>query len=72
MTLTRRDYLKAQAAATAAATAGVTLQAGATQLPTGMDAKVKWSKAACRFCGTGCSVMVGVKEGRIVATHGDQ
>ncbi|SNT01666.1 MULTISPECIES: nitrate reductase catalytic subunit NapA [unclassified Azospirillum] len=72
MTLTRRDYLKAQAAATAAATAGVTLQAGATQLPTGMDAKVKWSKAACRFCGTGCGVMVGVKEGRIVATHGDQ
>ncbi|MQP67840.1 nitrate reductase catalytic subunit NapA [Niveispirillum sp. SYP-B3756] len=72
MTLTRRDYLKAQAAATAAATAGVTLQAGAAQLPTGMDAKVKWSKAACRFCGTGCGVMVGVKEGRIVATHGDQ
>ncbi|MGQ3048755.1 MAG: nitrate reductase catalytic subunit NapA [Niveispirillum sp.] len=72
MTLTRRDYLKAQAAATAAATAGLTLEAAATQLPTGLDAKMKWSKAPCRFCGTGCGVMVGVKEGRIVATHGDQ
>ena len=33
--------------------------------------KIKWSKAPCRFCGTGCGVMVGVKEGRVVATHGD-
>lgn len=72
MTLTRRDYLKAQAALTAAASAGLTLDAAATQLPTGLDAKMKWSKAPCRFCGTGCGVMVGVKEGRIVATHGDQ
>jgi anaerobic selenocysteine-containing dehydrogenase len=29
------------------------------------------NKAACRFCGTGCGVMVGVKDGRVVATHGD-
>ncbi|AUN33174.1 nitrate reductase catalytic subunit NapA [Niveispirillum cyanobacteriorum] len=72
MTLTRRDYLKAQAALTAAAAAGLTLEGAATQLPTGLDAKMKWSKAPCRFCGTGCGVMVGVKEGRIVATHGDQ
>ncbi len=33
--------------------------------------KIKWSKAPCRFCGTGCGVMVGVKENRVVATHGD-
>jgi nitrate reductase (cytochrome) len=30
-----------------------------------------WSKAPCRFCGTGCSVMVATKAGRVVATHGD-
>lgn len=72
MPLTRRDYLKAQAALTAAASAGLTLDAAATQVPTGLDAKMTWSKAPCRFCGTGCGVMVGVKEGRIVATHGDQ
>ena len=33
--------------------------------------EIKWSKAPCRFCGTGCGVMVGVKEGKVVATHGD-
>lgn len=30
-----------------------------------------WDKAPCRFCGTGCSVMVGVKDGKIVAVKGD-
>ncbi|WP_448208319.1 nitrate reductase catalytic subunit NapA [Azospirillum sp. sgz302134] len=71
MSLTRRDYLKAQAAVTAAAAAGVSLPAQAGVLPAGDDVKLKWSKAPCRFCGTGCGVMVGVKDGRIVATHGD-
>ena len=71
MSLTRRDYLKVQAAVTAAAAAGVSLPANAGVLPAGDDAKLKWSKAPCRFCGTGCGVMVGVKDGRIVATHGD-
>ena len=33
--------------------------------------ELRWSKAPCRFCGTGCGVMVGVKDGRVVATHGD-
>ena len=33
--------------------------------------ELKWDKAPCRFCGTGCGVMVGVKDGRVVATHGD-
>ena len=30
-----------------------------------------WEKAPCRFCGTGCGVMVGVKDGRVVAVQGD-
>ena len=33
--------------------------------------ELKWDKAACRFCGTGCGVLVGVKDGKIVATKGD-
>ena len=72
MKLTRRDYLKAQAALTAATAAGITLPAHATPLAAGDEAKLKWSKAPCRFCGTGCGVMVGVKDGRVVATHGDR
>src|SRR3569832_70511 len=72
MNLTRRDYLKTQAALTAATAAGITLPAHANPLATGEEVKLKWSKAPCRFCGTGCGVMVGVKDGRVVATHGDQ
>jgi nitrate reductase NapA len=36
-----------------------------------MAADLKWSKAPCRFCGTGCGVMVAVKDNRVVATQGD-
>ena len=70
--LTRRDVIKAQAVAAAAAAAGLPLTAEAQNLVT--DASItdlKWSKAACRFCGTGCSIMVATKAGRVVATHGD-
>ncbi len=35
------------------------------------DDAVKWSKAPCRFCGTGCGVEVAVKEGKAVAVRGD-
>ena len=71
MKLSRRDVLKAQAAATAAAAANMSLPAGAANLAPREDIEMKWSKAPCRFCGTGCGVMVGVKDGRVVATHGD-
>ncbi|MGT2434255.1 hypothetical protein ACU4HD_46070 [Cupriavidus basilensis] len=33
--------------------------------------QLKWSKAPCRFCGTGCGVEVAVKDNRVVATQGD-
>ncbi|WP_223476557.1 periplasmic nitrate reductase subunit alpha [Oricola indica] len=70
--LKRRDVLKAHAAAVAAATAGISLPATAQPVPGGVGSlEIKWSKAPCRFCGTGCGVMVGVKEGQVVATHGD-
>src|SRR3954470_19981894 len=71
MDVSRRAFLKAQAAAAAATVAGVDLPAQAQNLPAGDDIQLKWSKAPCRFCGTGCGVMVGVKDGRVVATHGD-
>ncbi|EKV29471.1 Periplasmic nitrate reductase precursor [Caenispirillum salinarum AK4] len=67
----RRDYLKAKAAAAAAAVANVSFPASAQPLVSREELEVKWNKAPCRFCGTGCGVMVGVKDGRVVATHGD-
>jgi nitrate reductase NapA len=72
MSNTRREFMKHTAAATAAAAAGITLPASAQNLVTDRAAtELKWSKAPCRFCGTGCGVNVGVKSGRVVATHGD-
>lgn len=72
MTVTRRDFVRHQALATAAAAAGVTVPAAATNIvTTASDNKLVWSKAPCRFCGTGCSVNVATKEGQVVATHGD-
>jgi len=71
MSISRRDYLKAQAAATAAAAVNVSLPVEAANTAPFQDLAIKWSKAPCRFCGTGCGVVVGVKEDRVVATHGD-
>ena len=31
-----------------------------------------WSKAPCRFCGTGCGVEVGVADGKVQAVRGDE
>ncbi|MDN3651889.1 nitrate reductase catalytic subunit NapA [Thalassotalea ponticola] len=72
MKLNRRQFIKANAAAVAAATAGITLPASASNLITSSDiTKLKWDKAPCRFCGTGCSVNVATLDGKVVATHGD-
>ncbi|MBT3409965.1 MAG: nitrate reductase catalytic subunit NapA [Halieaceae bacterium] len=70
MSTTRRDFIRANAVATAAAAAGITTTAAATNIITS-DTQLKWSKAACRFCGTGCSINVATRDNRVVATHGD-
>jgi len=70
MTVSRRSFLKANAAAAAAAAAGLTLPVSVAQAA-GEDKNVKWDKAPCRFCGTGCSVLVGTQNGRVVASQGD-
>lgn len=69
---TRRDFITQTAAMTAAATAGIPIEALASNVVTDASkTQIKWSKAPCRFCGVGCGVNVGVKDGRVVATHGD-
>ena len=72
MTITRRDFIKANAAAAAAAAAGITLTKSAPAEAQGAaNGGIRWDKAVCRFCGTGCGVLVGVKNNRVVATQGD-
>jgi nitrate reductase NapA len=72
MTLTRRDFIKANAIAATAVAAGVAVPSSASNLITkSSDTTIKWDKAPCRFCGTGCSVLVGTQQGKVVATQGD-
>jgi nitrate reductase NapA len=69
MKLTRRDFIKANAAAAAAAVVGTHLPA--SQALAKEKDGIRWDKAPCRFCGVGCSVLVGTKDGKVVATQGD-
>jgi nitrate reductase NapA len=70
MKLSRRAFMKANAAVAAAAAAGLTIPTVAQAVAGSADA-IKWDKAPCRFCGTGCGVLVGTQNGRIVASQGD-
>ena len=70
MKLTRRDFIKSNAIAATATAAGITVPGVKEALAKSKDS-IRWDKAPCRFCGTGCSVLVGTKGGRIVATQGD-
>ncbi|MBF0446181.1 MAG: nitrate reductase catalytic subunit NapA, partial [Magnetococcales bacterium] len=71
MKLTRREYIKSNAIAAAAAAAGVSLPATKVLAGPQEHGNIRWDKAPCRFCGTGCSILVGTQNGRIVATQGD-
>ena len=70
MKMNRRDFIKTNAIAATAAAAGVSVP-GVSQALTKDEIEIRWDKAPCRFCGTGCSVLVGTKKGRVVATQGD-
>ncbi|USD38088.1 MULTISPECIES: nitrate reductase catalytic subunit NapA [Ferrimonas] len=72
MSISRRKFLKANAAVAAATAVGATLPVKVVEAATEANQEIKWEKAACRFCGVGCSVMVGTKNGRVVASQGDQ
>lgn len=70
MSISRREFLKANAAVAAATAVGVTLPIKMVEAAEQPD-NIKWDKAPCRFCGVGCSVLVGTKAGKVVATKGD-
>ncbi|MGB0895187.1 MAG: nitrate reductase catalytic subunit NapA [Parashewanella sp.] len=70
--MNRREFMKANAVVAAAGVAGLALPSTASNLITSSkQTKLDWNKAPCRFCGTGCSVMVARKDGKVVATQGD-
>ncbi|MFA5506662.1 MAG: molybdopterin-dependent oxidoreductase [Vulcanimicrobiota bacterium] len=74
----RRDILKMSALAVAtAAASGLNWEAWAQESglapeQAARSGGITWNKAPCRFCGTGCHVQVGTREGKVVAIAGDQ
>ncbi len=68
MKLNRRDFIKANAVAAAISAAGLP---GARAMAATQKDEIRWDKAPCRYCGTGCGVLVGTQDGRVVATQGD-
>jgi nitrate reductase NapA len=69
--VSRRDLIKANAVLAAAAAAGMTVGPKYARAAAALAADIRWDKAVCRFCGVGCGVLVGVQDGRVVATQGD-
>ena len=54
MQLSRRDFMKTNAAVAAASVAGMSIPIKNVQAAD--DSDIGWDKAPCRYCGTGCSV----------------
>ena len=74
MKLNRRSFIKSTAASSALAAAGSIfpgISFAGWQKQEGASGKITWQKAPCRFCGTGCGVLVGMSGDRAVAVKGD-
>lgn len=67
----RREFLRRSAATAAIAAALDQPAQGANIITESQFTRMKWSKAPCRFCGTGCGVKVAVRDNRVVAAHAD-
>ena len=71
MKVNRRDFIKSSAAVAAATAAGIAIPKHIQAASTATEGNWKWDKAVCRFCGTGCGIMVATKDDKIVAVKGD-
>ena len=67
----RRELLKSGLAASAAMTVGIPVSEIAKAAVQSTEGTVVWTKGVCRFCGTGCGLLVGTRDGRVIATKGD-
>ena len=68
MAISRRNFIKNAAAASAFLALGVAPKAMAAGPGDKVD---NWVKGVCRYCGTGCGVMVGVSNGKVITVKGD-
>ncbi|EAJ5672927.1 periplasmic nitrate reductase subunit alpha [Campylobacter lari] len=66
--MNRRDFIKNTAIASACGVAGLSVP---SSVLANTENKWRWDKAVCRFCGTGCGILVASLDGKIVAVKGD-
>jgi len=71
MGMDRREFLKTTAAVAAATAVGIGIPAEAKEKAKEGEEGWQWDKAVCRFCGTGCGIMLAVKDDKVVAVKGD-
>jgi nitrate reductase NapA len=72
MDITRRQFIKSAAAQSAVASAAVLFPGISFGAWKNVDSGgIEWKKTPCRFCGTGCGLLVGVSGDRAVAVKGD-
>jgi nitrate reductase NapA len=71
MSLSRRDFMKQAAAVSAAGAIGMKVAPEALAAAQDAEKSWKWDKSVCRFCGTGCGLMIATRNDKIVAVKGD-
>jgi len=59
------------AAVTAATAIGMTVPKELLGVVKETELGWRWDKSPCRFCGTGCGIMIATKDDRIIAVKGD-
>ncbi|HPM31330.1 MAG TPA: molybdopterin-dependent oxidoreductase [Chryseolinea sp.] len=69
----RRSFIKRMAAASAMTAASALLPdiTFAKSKETLQSGELQWKKSPCRFCGVGCGLLIGLKDGKAVAVKGD-
>src|SRR5688572_25109739 len=70
--VTRRDVLRVLGASTGLAYLGSLTGCGSLWERQPVIKVDSWHKGGCRFCGTGCGVMIGVTAGKVVDVKGDE
>ena len=71
MKLSRRELLKTLAGAGAAVLTSPDALLSVPGLAEAAETAEEWKKSPCRFCGVGCGVLVGLRQGKVVAVKGD-
>ncbi|MBB3698023.1 molybdopterin-dependent oxidoreductase [Flammeovirga yaeyamensis] len=71
LSLSRRDFLKLTGGTVAVGGAALSGW-GLTELIVDEGPVKSWHKSVCRYCGTGCGVMLGMNKDKLVRVRGDQ